>query len=218
MLPVLGSYFDLHLLSPYARTCQAANFLSRVNQNLGLGGIDASIRHADALQLHDDIQRLCRVVNAEAKSAAAESADGDHALRLLASRGMCFSALLTLYEEYSCAASTQPSDGVDSGWLEMQKRSISGLRQLTDQISQLASDVQGLAGTEAAIKVCPLVANSLYGLAYTYLWYLHETGDSSYQPLAESVKTTLQILGQTWRCASKYTANPIIALRDAMLN
>ncbi len=189
-------------ISPFARTCQAASLLSRVYRNNELRGIDASMRHADANRLHADIRELSNAINIQVREVT-ESSSSSRNLQLLTARALCFSTFFTLYEEYSCAQNSQTGEIVDASWIEMQRLSIDGLKEVSADASQLAREIWDLVESGEVDNISPLTAHSLYSAAYTYLWYGHETGNRDYQAMARSTRTTLEMLGESWWCASK---------------
>ena len=100
--------------SPFARACQSIHLAGKVIRHIDDRSIPVDYRFEEALQVHRTLRALAALLPEETQ-------DDDPFIRptLCESMGICYSALLTLYDAYSCTDRSIP-DSPDSHLL-MQK-------------------------------------------------------------------------------------------------
>lgn len=141
--------------APFARTCQAAHLLGKIIRHINDKNIPADYKFNEALQLHRTMRALAEVLPSEA-----EADDPTTKPTLCSPMAICYSGLLTLYDQYACT-----ERAVENGpetQLVMQKESIDGLGEVSSQVIDLARRVRGFIERAGLQRVSPLVVDSLY--------------------------------------------------------
>lgn len=151
--------------APFARTCQASHLLGKVVRHVNEKNLPADYRFTEALQLHRTLQALSSVLPDE----AAED-DPTHKPTLCTSMAVCYSALLTLYDAYSCTEKRLENGPEEQ--LVMQKEAIDGLSAVSAEVVHLARRVRGFIEKAGLGRVSPLVIDSLYQAAANCMSYI----------------------------------------------
>ncbi|QKX63441.1 uncharacterized protein TRUGW13939_10611 [Talaromyces rugulosus] len=189
---------------PFARTCQAAHLLSRVLRNLNDSDTDAEFRFQEAIQLHRTTQALYSTALHESEELVERMSDLTAHLPFSAAMGLCLSALLTLYDKYSCTENSEVDQMGSPNLLEMQKIAISGLKELSSAVFQLSRRIRAAAELGGMLKTSPLICDCLYQAAANYLWYILETGNEECRSMVVGIKDVLQMLGTRWKSPIEY--------------
>jgi hypothetical protein len=117
---------------------------------------------------------------------------------------ICYSALLTLYDSYSCterAISSGPE-----AQLVMQSEAIEGLREYSAAVMNLAGRVRGHIDRGGLQRLSPLVIDSLYQAAANYAWYVRESSDPMCGERLAELKELLMLCDKRWRVSGQYLA------------
>ncbi|KAL8365803.1 hypothetical protein RB595_004536 [Gaeumannomyces hyphopodioides] len=188
---------------PFARTCQAANLLSRVLLHINHRPDDYDAYYAESLI-------LARAATAFA-SAMAHEADRLSDLQaapLLPALGLAYSTQLALFDAHSCAECLSFEGNTGSpGQLEMQQVAFEGLLGLSPGVVSLARRITRLLGPGGGVRaVSPLVLDCLYQTAKQQAWYFRETNRREVFDDYNTVKGALLVAGQTQIRANEYLA------------
>ncbi|KAK4627040.1 Transcription factor BOA15 [Fulvia fulva] len=183
--------------APFARTCQASHLLGKVVRHVNEKNLPADYRFTEALQLHRTLQALSSVLPDE----AAED-DPTHKPTLCTSMAVCYSALLTLYDAYSCTEKRLENGPEEQ--LVMQKEAIDGLSAVSAEVVHLARRVRGFIEKAGLGRVSPLVIDSLYQAAANYAWYVRESSRPECHERLQEIKEVLVLLDRRWKVAGQY--------------
>lgn len=153
--------------APYARTCQASHLLGKVIRHLNDKSLPPDYQFDEALQLHRVVRALSSVLPGEAES-------DDPSLRptLCTSMGVCYSALLILYDAYSCTERHHGDTSLDTQ-LVMQKESIDGLAETCKQVVQMSRRIRSVIEQDGLDRVSPMIIDSIYQAAANCMCLLH---------------------------------------------
>ncbi|KAI9760148.1 MAG: hypothetical protein M4579_001868 [Chaenotheca gracillima] len=193
---------------PFARLCQAAHLLGRVIRHTTDKIDDPEFRVQEALQLEKTIKALAGVLPGECFEES----------RLCTAISICYrysapfqslvatsltlrSALLTLYENYSCYESLQSRTPQD---LMLQKTSINGLEDISKEVAWFSSQLSNILEYEPEV-VSPFLSDCLYQAAANCAWKIRESGDKNATELLETLQQTISKLDQRWAIAGEYT-------------
>ncbi|CAM1501258.1 Fc.00g104200.m01.CDS01 [Cosmosporella sp. VM-42] len=203
VIPSLAVDGDTTIPAPgFARTCQAAHLLSRVLSNIGSAAASrpAVDRYTEAQQLYTVLRSFCLALQQElppedpSKFAAYSSA-----------MGICYSALIALCDNYSCAEMDDPSAVGIREQLMMQETALRGLHEIGELICAFACQIENNLETgEDGTKVSPLVAQCLYCAAKQYIWYFHETGKMELLQAVDTLMSALRAIRKQWNVAAEY--------------
>ena len=144
--------------APFARTCQASHLMGKVVRHLDDRQLPMDFRIDEALQLHRTARALADVLAEEA-----ERDDPTKQPTLCSSIAICYSALLTLYDGYSCTERSI-QDAPESR-LVLQKACIEGLDAVSAQAFHFARRVRTFVDRASLGQLSPLVIDSLYQCA-----------------------------------------------------
>lgn len=189
--------------SPFARTCQAANLLSRVLTHIRIG---QSLRspasyYSEGLQLHSILSSFRLALEQEV------SEQESFKLALYSSAlGICFSAIVALYDNHTCADKDDVAGVGIPEQLKMQELSLRGLHEVGRSIWDFASHLSLLLDGPGDIgrTVGPFAAECLYAAATQYGWYIQETGNKELEEAVSSMKKALRLIGPSWTVGDKY--------------
>ncbi|CAG9952060.1 unnamed protein product [Clonostachys rosea f. rosea IK726] len=190
--------------SYFARTCQAAHLLSKVLRHLNDFDTDQEFRYQEAIQIHRTIQALSSTILLEAEEQVEKTSDSTAHLVFCTAIGLCFSALFSLYNEYSCVDKFAPEQLKSPHLRDMQQQAFSGLGDICDAVLQLSARVYAAAELGGLMKTNPLIADCLYQAAATYLWYSHETGVQEWHGKMMEIKKLLVTMSVKWKSAGEY--------------
>ena len=104
-----------------------------------------------------------------------EAEEDDPTLRptLCSSMAICYSALLTLYDAYSCTE--RMPDNVPETQLFMQQESIDGLSEISAQVMILARRVRSFVEQAGSGRLSPFTIDSLYQAAANCEFHIHRS-------------------------------------------
>jgi hypothetical protein len=115
---------------------------------------------------------------------------------------ICYSALLTLYDGYSCSERAVPN-GPESQ-LVMQKEAIDGLSEYSAAVMTLARRVRQFIDRDGVGRLSPLLIDSFYQAAANYAWYVRESSDPVCGERLAELKELLTVCDKRWRVAGQY--------------
>ncbi|KAH6951205.1 hypothetical protein BKA56DRAFT_605812 [Ilyonectria sp. MPI-CAGE-AT-0026] len=205
VIPSLAVSSDTGLpTTPFSRTCQAAHLLSRVLSHIRTGQNMKSPAgyYSEALQLHSILSSFRLALAQEVSS------EEPHVLAAYSSAlGLCFSALIALCDNHSCADLDDVSGVGIPEQLRMQQLALQSLHEIGGWVWEFASHLGLLLeGPEYQGTVGPFAAESLYSAATQYQWYIQETGKEELTAAVDAMKQTLRLIGQRWNVGDKYLA------------
>ncbi|KAK0917039.1 hypothetical protein LTR02_000369 [Friedmanniomyces endolithicus] len=189
--------------APFARTCQAAHLLGKVVRHINDTGLPPEFRFEEALQLNRTYRALAAALPDEAET----DDPAAHPPALCTSMAICYSALLTLYDTYSCTERANPKG--PEAQLVMQKEAIAGLSDISAAALHLARQIRGFVETEGQGasglgRLSPLVIDCFYQAAANYAWYLRESSDPQCGERLRELKEVLRLCEGRWRVAGEY--------------
>ncbi|KPM38581.1 hypothetical protein AK830_g8008 [Neonectria ditissima] len=190
--------------TPFARTCQAAHLLSRVLSHIRIGSNmkSPSNYYSEGLQLHNILSSFRLALTQEASN------EEPQVLAAYSSAlGLCFSALISLCDNHSCADLDDLSGVGTPEQLRMQQLALQSLHGIGEWMWEFASHLNLLLeGSECKYTVSPFATESLYAAATQYQWYIQETGREELMPAVDAMKQTLRLIGQRWKVGEQYLA------------
>ncbi len=191
--------------APFARTCQAAHLLGKVVRHINDTGLPPQFRFEEALQLNRTYRALAAALPDEAET----DDPAAHPPALCTSMAICYSALLTLYDTYSCTERANPNG--PEAQLVMQKEAIAGLSDISAAALHLARRIRGYVETEGQGagglgRLNPLVIDCFYQAAANYAWYLRESSDPQCGERMGELKEVLKLCEGRWRVAGQYSS------------
>jgi len=154
--PLLLSTSPSTRVSAFARTCQAAHLLGKVVRHIDDSSLPPEHRFADAMQLQRTLRAFADVLTVEVLEPST-------ALTSSTSMAITLSALLSLYDAYSCTARL-PVTGTEDQ-LTMQKASIDGLKQMSDRAVQFLRQVRIAASESQLGRMSFMVVDCVYQTA-----------------------------------------------------
>lgn len=181
---------------------------------------DLAYQYQEALQLHRTVQSLSQILTDESDEFCGSSVNIYTQTSLFTAQAFCYSALLNLYDMYSCIDITTPASIGMPGQVELQQTAITGLKDLSVVVHQFAKRIKEVVHFEGLLRVSPFVIECLYQAAANHAWYVRETENQEFRRMMVDVKEVLQILGQKWGAASKsilFVATYYQCLRDHVL-
>ena len=144
--------------APFARTCQASHLLGKVVRHINDKALPKDYRFQEALQLSRTLRALAGALPSEA-----DNNDIENGPQLCTGMAICYSALLTLYDAYSC--SERIVQDATEEQLQMQNESIEGLSEITGRALHLARRVRSFVERSGYGRLSPLVIDSFYQAA-----------------------------------------------------
>lgn len=150
------------------------------------------------MQLHRTAQALSRTLFNEADELFKKESEPTAHVSLFCAQGLCYSALLILYDRYCCVSTTGTSD-----YAELQKTAVSGLIEVSTSVFDFASSIRNAMELGGSLQMSPLVIDCLYQAAANLLWHSRETGHADCSPMAIEIENVLRVLGIRWRSPSK---------------
>ena len=188
---------------PFARTCQATHLLSRVVAHLDSshGTCDiAKDYYSRSLQLHQILSSFHSALNQDLKTE-----EPFVFMALSSAMGICFSAIIALYDAHTCADLDDPSGVGIPEQLKMQEVALGGLHDIGASVCEFASRLQvmSLSSHSSKAMLSPFATEGLFAAAKQYLWYIRETGKLEILASVEMLTGALRLLGQRWQVASK---------------
>ncbi|KAH6976677.1 hypothetical protein EDB80DRAFT_302091 [Ilyonectria destructans] len=190
--------------SPFARTCQAAHLLSRVLRHKGDTDTDNEFRHEEAIQLHLTVQALYSTILHESEGLITRMSDLTGHTSLYTAMALCLSALLSLYDKYSCIENADVNQLRSLNFREMHKIAIAGVKEASNSVHKFSEGIRAAADLGGMLKTSPLVCDCLYQAVATYLWRMQETGSSEFVPRVMGIMDLLKMLGTKWKSPREY--------------
>jgi hypothetical protein len=118
---------------------------------------------------------------------------------------LCHAARFILYSMYACNEHYPVSEARLAEETDMQNSSISGLKEVTQSVAQLAQHVYAAARTaESVLSTSLLVTHCLYQAATEFAWFIREDNGAEEVVCLKSVVQLLKAIGKRWRVAGEY--------------
>lgn len=143
---------------PFARTCQAGHLLGRVIEHVNDRRMPAEFRYDEAMTLDRSLRALSSLLPDEA-----ETDERGPSPTLCVGLSICYSAMLTLYDAYSCPDSIP--EGAPEAHLVVQKFSIEGLAVVSDKVLSLAQSARSYIDIWEPDKLSPFTLDCFYQAA-----------------------------------------------------
>ncbi|OGM47969.1 hypothetical protein ABOM_002681 [Aspergillus bombycis] len=184
---------------PFTRTCQAAHVLSRVLGHLNDCNSDVEFRYEEAMQLHRTAQALSHTLSTELEEWIEKAYDPTAHLPLFSAIGICYSALLLLYDRYCCSGIS----GV-AGNVEVQQMALSSINEVSRAVFHFAKGIRAAMDLGGSLRMSPLVLDCLYQATANFMWQSRETGNSDVLQMANEIQSILEVLGTRWTAPRAY--------------
>ncbi|KAK5121058.1 hypothetical protein LTR85_005542 [Meristemomyces frigidus] len=183
--------------APFARTCQASHLLGKVIRHLNDKNLPLDYKFDEALQLNRTIRALAGLLPKEAE-------EDDPTVRptLCTSMAICYTALLILYDHYSCTDRSLPN-GPETQ-LVLQKECIDGLAEISATAMNLARRLRSFIDRAGLGKLSPFTIDCIYQAAANYAWYVRESSDPACGERLAELKELLSLCDRRWRVAGQY--------------
>jgi hypothetical protein len=189
--------------SPFTRTCQATHLLSRILRHIHEKHSDAQVYYAEAKQLHLTVDAFGSALEHELKTIDVIPEKPTTPLTLYTAIGVCFSARIALYDNYTCAE-VGASGGIGTEeQLEMQEIALSNIKTTCMAVHAFAGRLSLVLESVDLAAVSPLICDCFYQAAMNYLWYIRETGQNQLTEHLMDIMNMLRALGSQWAVASK---------------
>ena len=181
----------------FARTCQASHLLGKVLHHINDSDMELNFRFEQANQLNRTVRALASLLPDETW----EEEDTANGPSLCTAMAICYSALLVLYDNYTCTESTIPKR--TSAHLEIQESAISGLKEISEEVLRFCRRLRSLLDLNGLAKVSPLVLDCLYQAAANHSWYVKESGDQDCLAKLNEIKSVLVMIEPQWKVAGE---------------
>nr|POE79856.1 putative transcriptional regulatory protein [Quercus suber] len=195
--PLLLSTSPTTQAAPFARTCQAAHLLGKVVRHRNDKSIPLDYRFDEALQLNRTIRALAGLLTEEVVQDEASS----HPV-LSTSIAICYSALLELFDGYSCTERTIPN--APGTQFVMQEESINGTTEISNKVMDFARRTKSFIASAGLDRVSPFVIDALYQAAANFACNHNESSDIRSAQCYMELKELLTVLNKRWRVAEAY--------------
>lgn len=193
------------VVSPFARTCQAAHILGRVLEHVN--------EHADASNADyhfQEAQHIARAAEALILMLHDESSATllEERYTYFLPRALCYSALQVLYDVHSCVEVDEvESVGGNRGLrLDLQQLAIDGFKGVVANVSTFAGELVQAIEMGLLEKISPMVMQCLYSAGGTYAWYTRETGDERHLESLMELRGLLERFKGRWGVAGERRA------------
>ncbi|KAI9704054.1 MAG: hypothetical protein M1820_005676 [Bogoriella megaspora] len=183
--------------SPFARTCQAAHLLGKVLHHINDVEMELDFRFEQANQLNRTVRALATLIPDEA--CEENIANGP---TLCSCMAICYSALLILYETYSCTENKIPRK--TAAHLEIQDSAVNGIKEISGEVLKLCRRFRTFIDAYGLARVSPLVADCMYQAAANYAWYVRESAGQEYLAKLQEIKSMFETLEPQWKVAGEY--------------
>ena len=182
--------------APFARTCQASHLLGKVLHHINDTDMELNFRFEQANQLNRTVRALANLLPDEAFEE-----DVLNAPTLCTAMAICYSALLKLYDTYSCTGSSIPR--MTAAHVEIQESAISGLKEISAEVLRFCKRLRSFSELNGLAKMSPLIADCLYQAAANYSWYVKESGDQESLARLQEIKSILVMIEPQWKVAGE---------------
>lgn len=197
---------------------RSAHLMGKALRHIDDKTIPWDYRFQEALQISRTLKALADVIPSDH-----DESDPDMAPPSCTSIAICYSALLTLYDTYSCTESV--NDDMSEDHLLMQQDSIAGLKEYSERVLRLARRVKAIIERQGTAALSPMIIESLYQCAanrkchsrhfvaltgwgklilWTEAWYVKETSQPCHSEKLAEIKEILSMLNRRWRVAGQY--------------
>ncbi|OJJ67674.1 hypothetical protein ASPBRDRAFT_47715 [Aspergillus brasiliensis CBS 101740] len=208
--PVTTPFFCAPI-SPFARLCQSAMFISRAAIHRSDSQTGLADQITAALRLTEDLGTFSSLLAGEMDS----SPNGY--LRLLAPQCLTWSALFLLLDNYCCPEKLDNEPGYATSGdvkepdeLAAQIQATLVVRNISDQAHKMATNVMDLIShqlrSDQMGKVSPFVLDALYCSMVTFQWIYREGGDEKARGRLADIEACMGRLSERWKLASEYLA------------
>ncbi|GAM40130.1 fungal specific transcription factor [Talaromyces pinophilus] len=197
-------------VSPFARLCQSAMFISRVAVCSSVSQA-ASMHHISAVtSLTTELCSFRSIIADEIASSSMEEY-----LRLLAPCCLTWSALFMLLDSYCCPEKlgdepgyTPSGDAKGPEELAIQIQATLVVRSISDEAyehtKRLMDVISHMPGMDPIGSVSPFSLDALYCSMVTFQWVYREGGDELTEARLADIEFCMRRLGERWRLASEY--------------
>lgn len=192
---------------PFARTCQATHLLSRVLRHIRDKNVEARFYFEEAMILHKTLSAFHEVLKVEVAAAEVATFDG-HSERnsrrnLLTAAALCYSALVGLYDQHTCAdAEVAERIGIPEQ-IEVQAIALPAILEIGVEIQKFAGRIMQLVEEEGLLQTSPFWCDCLYSAGMKYTWYIQETSNFELMHAVSDIKNALKTLARRWTIAGK---------------
>ncbi|KAH9818145.1 Fungal specific transcription factor domain [Teratosphaeria destructans] len=200
--PLALSASTTNQAAPFARTCQASHLLGKVIRHRNDTNMAVDYKFEEALQLNRTLRALAAVLPGES-----EEDDPTQRPTLCTSMAITYSALLELYEAYSCTERAVPN-GPETQ-LQMQQEAIAGISDITTQVLYLARRVRNFISRAGIGRFSPFTLDALYQGAANFAWYVRESSDPACGERLLEIKEVLLLCEKRWKVAGQYICFPL---------
>lgn len=170
--------------------------LSRVLAHISQDQANPAEYYSQALQLHGILSSFRLAIAQEARSG-----DPHHYVTYSSALGICYSALIALCDNHTCA-DLDPILGVGiPEQLKMQETALNGLFEIGISVGALAMGLGNLI--QMGHIVSPFAAQCIYAAAVQYKWYIDETGKTEFGTSLNELKVGLRLIKHQWRVAGE---------------
>ncbi|KAK5999200.1 Transcription factor BOA15 [Cladobotryum mycophilum] len=200
---------------PFSRTCQATHLLSHVLSHLNTPQDSRNPQdyYKSALQLHDILSSFHSALSLELYNGGQ-----DISIEYASAMGICLSACIALYETHTCADLDYPEGVGTQEQLTVQQLALQRLQVMGQSACEFASGLMTLQQQFDGTLQSPFVTECLYAAAKQFLWYIRETGKDELLAAVETLTSLLQVIGQKWHVASKFSFSILTPITMILIN
>ncbi|KAI9868189.1 MAG: hypothetical protein M1813_006934 [Trichoglossum hirsutum] len=173
----------------FARLAQASHLLGRVIRHTNDLPTDVEFRLEEARQIDRTIRALYKLLPGKGS---------DDSIGSCTPLAVCFSAIMTLYDPYTCQSAGQTPEQ-----LSHTAEAVQGLKGVSEEVVRLAHDK--LAAIELGLdQTSPLILDCMYQALANYAWLVRETGKAEFVEKARILRRLFEVAGKRWRVAVEY--------------
>jgi hypothetical protein len=152
------------------------------------------------MQLHRTAQALSHTLSNELEQWIEKEHDPTAHLQLFSAIGICYSALLILYDSYCCVSMIGFTDDA-----ELQHLCLSAITEVSQEVVQFAKSIRSAIELGGSLKMSPLVLDCLYQAMHNLMWQSHETGNTEFSQMENEIRDVLYLIGTRWKAPRKST-------------
>ncbi|KAH8698843.1 hypothetical protein BGW36DRAFT_318480 [Talaromyces proteolyticus] len=176
----------------FSRSCQAAHLLGRVLEHRDDEEMQGAFRFSSAMQIHSTLESLTGTMAIGTRATPEQ---------LSTAFGLLASARFTLYDPYSCTGSNHGRATVEE--IQMQSISLDGLKNTASDVLQYLQHLHSYVKPDLT-RASPLLCDSIYQAATTFLWLQQENGDPQATMGLITLTDILQEWSARWNLAWEY--------------
>lgn len=197
--------------SPFAFLCRAALLVEAALKYTWNSATESTSSHVDkASELIEEISRFLAVVD------DCGQMTGSTNISWLGPRAVARSALFLTLDRFTCPEKISGEPGYilthgvkTSEELQMQKRAMNLVRELSDQSQSLASSFAVFVDMDVSphrelARISPFALDLMYCSLATYYWLAGEQGNEPFQVVMSSLRTFLAAVGSRWKLSREY--------------